>query len=188
MMHTSNLDIGDEYAVAAARSDPAEFGQLFDAYFVRVVRYVHYRIGDRQIAEDLAAHTFERAFGRLQDFRPEKGSFAAWLFAIARNAANDHLRTTKRRPWFSLETLLHLPSPGGNPAAIIEGQEELRELLGALLKLKEREREVIALKFGGGLTNREIARLLHLTETNVAVIVFRSLRMLRQELKPGERP
>lgn len=180
----------DERAlVAQVAAEPAAFAAIYDHYFPRVYNYVRYRVGDATAADDVTARVFERALVHLGRYRPERAPFAAWLFAIARNAVIDHLRAQKRRRWLSLDLLRGRASSEPKPHESVVQDETRTELLAAVATLSERERDLIALKFAAGLTNRRIAELTGLGESNVGVILYRAVRRLRAELgaEEGER-
>lgn len=171
-------------AALAERSlgDREAFAALYDRYFPRVYNYVRFRCTDPATADDLTSQIFERVLDRIGTYQPKTAPFGAWLFAIARNLLNDHLRAQRRRTWVSLDELKQLFSRAPGPEETVIAAETHRRLLEALDKLSERERDLIALKFTAGLTNRQIAEMSGLSESNVAVIVFRALRQLRDLL------
>jgi RNA polymerase sigma-70 factor (ECF subfamily) len=168
--------------IARARTDLTAFAAIYDHYFPRVYNYVRYRVSDAQTSDDLTAQIFERVMAHLGAYRSQRAPFAAWLFAIARNTLNDHLRAQKRRRWLSLDALRQHPGDDPPPDEIAMRNQTRAELLSAVARLSVREREIIALKFGAGLTNRMIAELSGLSESHVGVILFRAVRKLRDEL------
>jgi len=172
--------------VARATAEPAAFATIYDHYFPRVYNYVRYRVGDAATADDLTAQVFERALAHIAHYRPERAPFAAWLFAIAHNIVNDHLRAQRRRRWLSLEVLRHRASPEPQPEEIVIHGETRDRLLAAVARLSDREKNIIALKFAAGLTNRRIAELTGLSQSNVGVILYRTMRRLRTELSAKE--
>lgn len=172
----------EQALVACATAEPAAFAAIYDHYFPRVYNYVRYRVGDAEMADDLTAQVFERALVSIGRYRPERGPFAAWLFAIARNAVSDCLRAQRRRRWLSLEVLRDRASTEPQPEEVAIRDETRAELLAAVARLSDRERDLIALKFAAGLTNRRIAKLTGLSESNVGVILYRAMRRLRAEL------
>ena len=168
------------------RSEQVVFVRLFDEYFPRVYNYAHYRCGDAETADDLAAQTFERAFSRLEQYDPQRGPFGAWLFAIARNLVNDHLRRLQQRACLPIEKFENCPALTASPEESLIQVEAQAELMAALAHLNERERDLLSLKFAAGLTNRRIAELTGLSEGNVGVIVYRALGHLRVILATGD--
>jgi RNA polymerase sigma-70 factor (ECF subfamily) len=172
---------------AAAPTEPAAFGMLYDHYFPKVYRYIRYRVGDPATADDLTAQVFERAFTKIKSYRPDLAPFATWLFAITRHAVINASR--HRRPHVALGSQPEQPNLAPPLEEYVIADEEKNRLLAAVADLPERERELIALKFGAGLTNREIAKLTGMKDGNVGVILFRTLRKLRNvlEAKEGDR-
>ncbi len=168
--------------VARARVEPAAFTALYNHYFPRVYNYIRYRVRDAESADDLTAQVFERELAKLDSYRPERAPFAPWLFAIARNAVNAYLRASQRRRWLSLDALPDRASGAPQPEQVVLEAEVRRELLAALARLNDRERDLLALKFAAGLTNRQIAELTTLGESNVGVILYRAVQRLRIEL------
>lgn len=186
-MHGTTAVLPNELAlVARARVEPAAFAAVYDHYFPRVYNYVRYRVSDAATADELAALVFERVLAKIGLYRSERAPFAAWLFAIARNAVNDHLRARKRQRWLSLEVLGERLSAGPKPEEIVVRKEAHAELLAAVARLSDRQRHLVALKFAAGLTNRRIAALTGLSESNVGVILYRTMRKLRAELSAEE--
>lgn len=173
--------------VARAKAEPAAFAAIYDHYFPRVYNYVRYRVGDAEMADDLTAQVFERALVSIGSYRPQRAPFAAWLFAIARNGVTDHLRAQRRRRWLSLDVLGGRASAEPEPEEVVAANETRAELLAAVARLSDRERDLIALKFAAGLSNRRIAELMGLSANNVGVILYRAVRRLRAELSQGVR-
>lgn len=179
-MDESIAELADEQAlVARATTDPSAFGELYDRYFPRIHTYVSYRVADTATADDLVAQIFERVLRNIGSYQAERAPFAAWLFAIARYAITDHLRTQQRYRWFSLDAVRQWISPVASPEEVVMHGETQAALLAAIARLSERERDVIGLKFAARLTNRRIATITGLSESNVGVILHRALHRLR---------
>ena len=154
--------------------------RYYNEYLPRVLNYMRLRTDDEALAQDLTARTFERALLRLHTLRDE-GAFGGWLFAIARTEVAGYYR--RRRPQLPLESAYGLPAPAESAEGQVVHSEELASLRGALAVLKEREQEIIRLKFIAGLTNRAIGKAMGLREGNVAVILYRALRQVRAQLE-----
>lgn len=159
------------------------FGQLYKAYAPRVKKFFLKRLGDEEVAQDLTSQVFEKALGGLNSFRWQGVPFSAWLFRISRNLFFDYLRAGKGKWKVPIEEMPHLK--GDFPTQFEElKQTQENELLNqALIQLPPREREIVYLKFYEGLTNRGIAKITKLSETNVGTILYRTLRQLREDLR-----
>jgi len=144
----------------------------------KVYRYFSFWVGDRSTAEDLTSATFEKAWSSRRHFNSDRGSVISWLLGIARNVKADHFRNRRRAG--ILDEAETLPTTGS-----VEDSVQLNsdfDRMGQLLrKLSERDRELVALKYGAALTNRRIAEMTGLTESNVGTILHRVVRRLRAQ-------
>lgn len=164
--------------VTQAVSDSLAFEELFDHYFPRVYNYVRCRVGNRDVADDLTSHIFERIYSRLDTYRPEYGRFAPWIFSIAQHTVTDYYRKQSRSV-VSLELVEGLACAEADIGEVVALKETRDNLLRALARLGDRDRNIVALKFWGRLSNRRIAELTGLTDSNVGVILYRAMRSLR---------
>jgi len=174
--------------LARAIDEPAAFGAIYDHYFKGVYNYVRYRVDSDATADDLTALVFVKALSKLRSFRPQRAPFGVWLYTIARNTITDHLRASSRRQTVSLDALSTQSSDDPQPEQVAMRSADHDALLAAMSQLKRRDRDLLALKFGAGLTNRRIAELTGLSESNVGVILFRAIRRLREQMRPAIRP
>jgi RNA polymerase sigma-70 factor, ECF subfamily len=160
-----------------ARPEAETFASLYEQAFPRVYAYVASLLRDRSAAEDVTAQAFERAYRRRGSYRARRGTLEAWLFGIARNAALDELRRRGRRA--SLEAD---PEDLGAPTAEDHAELALRRELvrSAMSVLDGHERDLLSLKFAGGLSNAEIARVLGTSESNAGTRLHRALTKLRK--------
>jgi RNA polymerase sigma-70 factor (ECF subfamily) len=142
----------------------------------RIYNYFRYRVGDGPVAEDLTSETFEKAWRNRQRYRRDLAAFSTWLFTIARRVAQDYYR--KKRDDLPLE-LAAEPIIHEKMEDLFEQQADFAQLSVLLTRLADRERELVALKYGAGLTNRAIASLSGLSESNVGVILYRAVQTLR---------
>jgi RNA polymerase sigma factor (sigma-70 family) len=159
-----------------------ELSDVYDDHVWDVFGFLAYRLGSRAEAEDLTQATFERAVRAWGGFDPARASPKTWLLSIARNLLIDHYRADKSSRQSSLDEFadddVRLPSEMG-PESDLGLSPELAD---ALSTLGERERLLLALRFGGEMTGPEIAEMLDLSLANVQQILSRSLRRLRQHL------
>jgi RNA polymerase sigma-70 factor (ECF subfamily) len=154
-----------------------DFSQAYDTHVWDVYGFLAYRTGERADAEDLTQLTFERALRSWDRFDERKATLRTWLIAIARNALVDHYRKDRGTRQEPLE--------GVSEESLAVEDPELGiapELASALERLGDREREVLALRYGADLPGPDIARMLDLSLANVQQILSRTLRRLRAEL------
>jgi RNA polymerase sigma-70 factor (ECF subfamily) len=157
----------------------AEFAALYRVELPRIYNFFRYRVGDGPVAEDLTSATFEKAWRNRHRYRHDLSAFSTWLYTIARRVAIDHYR--QRRPEAPLAEAAPVPDGAPPPEAVAQRREEAQKLSRLLARLPDRERELVALKYGAGLSNRDIARVTDLSEGNVAVILHRTRERLRVE-------
>jgi RNA polymerase sigma-70 factor (ECF subfamily) len=172
--------MGDTVALALPAPDVAslQFDALYRSSAADVFAYAVSLLHDRAAAEDVTAAAFERAYRKQRTYKAGRGSERAWLFGIARNAALDELRRRKRRA--ALETDpedVHAADPGDAVDGLLR-REAVRAALG---RLAPRERELVALKFAGGLSNDEIGRVLGISANNAGTRLHRTLEKLRRD-------
>jgi RNA polymerase sigma-70 factor (ECF subfamily) len=161
--------------------DDRDVERLFNDHAQALFGFLAYRTGDRVLAEDLVAETFERAVRGRRRFDRRKASEKTWLYAIALNCLRDHQRRA------GAESRAMATHGAGLEEYHDQGLEQLvhrDEVMRAVAGLPEAEREVIALRFGAGLTVPEIAKVAGEKLTTVEGRVYRALRKLRTELEP----
>ena len=144
----------------------------------RVFHYFCYKVGDIQLAEDLTSATFEKAWKNRQKYKPSKGLPYAWIIGIARNVTTDHFR--KDHHEVSMEDL-----PEKSLSFTEEDETQKRidfQFIQQILNhYSKRDKELITLKYGAELTNRQIAHLTGLSESNVGTILHRVVCRLAKE-------
>lgn len=163
---------------ALAEATEADFERLYHAELPRLYNFFRYRTGSDSLAEDLTAQTFEKAWRNRARYRRDLSAFSTWLYTIARRVAIDHLR--RRRPEVPLSMIADLSAPD-NLEDLAQRRADFARLAVLLARLADRDRELVALKYGAGLTNRAIAGLSGLSESNVGVILHRALQTLRAQ-------
>jgi len=156
----------------------ADWDALYTEQLPRIYNFFRYRVGPGVTAEDLTSTTFEKAWRARHRYRRDLGAFTTWLFTIARNVATDHFR--QQRHHLPLEAAHDIAAPG-TAADSAERHSDAAHLGHLLERLPQRERELLSLKYGAGLTNRAIARLTGLSESNVGTLLHRTIGELRAE-------
>jgi RNA polymerase sigma factor (sigma-70 family) len=155
------------------------YAALYEQFMPKVYRYISFRIRDDHMAEDLTSTVFEKSFNNFDRFNPKKASFSTWIFTIARNTVIDHYRVYKKDEYLNSEKITNAPADYPSPEDEAIKTENTRRLRVFLARLNKREQEAIILKYSNGMSNREIAEVLNLTETNVGSILCRTIRKLR---------
>jgi RNA polymerase sigma-70 factor (ECF subfamily) len=153
------------------------FERLYAEHAQALYGFLSYRTGDRVLAEDLLADTFERALRARGRFDRRKATEKTWLYAIALNLLRDQVR--RRGTESKALERVAIGASAGSSGGIERVAE--RDLVGrGLGSLSEKEREAIALRFGADLTVPEIAKLTNEPLTTVEGRVYRALRKLRE--------
>lgn len=159
------------------------FAEIFELYYKRVYNYTYYRINSHEAAQDLTSQIFEKIMLKFDTYINEKSKFEVWMFTIARNTINDYYRRQKRNKIISIDNILDLVSRDKGPEDLIINQERNNKLENALNILDIEERNIIAYKFGAGLKNVEIAKILKVSESNVGVKLHRIMKKLKSEME-----
>ena len=163
--------------VSAAREQPRAFLALYDRYFERVLGYVRVRIRDGVTCEDVTSQVFTTALAQIGRFRGE-GSFAGWLFQIARNAVLDVQRLRAPEPLSDQAALVAEADPGPEERVLaLERAERLRTIVGAL---EPEQQHLLALRYGAGLGYDEIGEIVGAAPGTVRVRMHRILEELRR--------
>ncbi len=167
----------------AKTGEPQALGAIYDWYLPRVYRYVLSRVGNVTEAEDLTEDVFLRMLGAITDYRKTGVPFSAWLFRIARNHLVSHYRKNGVRK--GQETLDEgMTDSRHDPAAIVETQMMIGEVALAVQRLPEAQRDVIALRFAGGLSIAETAQVLGKRQGNVKTLQHKAVLKLQRMLRP----
>lgn len=169
-----------------ARAAEVDWAGVYAEQLPRVYNYFRFKVGHGPLAEDLTAQTFEQAWRGRAQYRHDRGAFSTWLFTIARNLAVSHYRRRSLQQEIPLDHRIARPHETTLEDAF-QRRADLARLRLLLGELPGRERELIELKYGAGLTNRAIASLTGLSESNVGTTLHRIVRRLRVAWQEGER-
>lgn len=171
-------------AVCARNLSRADAERVYAEYAAPVFNFLFYKLGDKYAAEDLTSDVFVKVIQKYDRYNAQKGELKTWVFTVARNTLKDYFKTKRNRETLSLDTdeFYDLPSDGGTEDAVLRRMEAAR-LIGALKCLNDRERDIISLKYGAGLRNKDIAAQCGLTEKNVGVILVRAIKKLRNQME-----
>jgi RNA polymerase sigma-70 factor, ECF subfamily len=178
------IEVNTDLIHRAQLGDAETISGLYERFQLSVFRYLYYRTGDHQTAEDLTSEVFERMLRFISGFRPPSASFQGWLFQIARNLCNDHFRRTISQPVVPLEENMALGTDRYSPSA--ERVLTSQGLRQALDQLNEEQRDVIILRFIACLPVADVASSLNKSEDAVKGLQRRGLLALRQILTDWE--
>jgi len=158
-----------------------EFCRLYEAYFPRLMAYVLSRLPQREVAEDIVAEAFLRAYLHWDSLR-NKGAVESWLFSIAHNLLVSYVRAQARtsRWWEQAERI------DDSPEEAALDQDERRRMWKAMARLPQRYQQVLSLRFELGLCHRQVAQVMGVSEGNARVLLLRALRRLRAIMSQGE--
>jgi RNA polymerase sigma-70 factor (ECF subfamily) len=179
--------------VERAQAGEAEaFGLIYDRYFDTVFRFVYFRVGNRQLAEDLTADTFLRSLGRIGSFTWQGRDLGAWLVTIARNLVADHFKSGRYRLEVTTGDVLDAERedrcPEGRPESAVVDHITNVELLKAVKQLNPEQQECIVLRFLQGFSVAETAQAMGKNEGAIKALQYRAVRALARLLPAGFQP
>ncbi|MBP5930147.1 sigma-70 family RNA polymerase sigma factor [Streptomyces sp. LBUM 1479] len=182
-----------ELIVRACAGDQSAFATLYNDNQQSVYRYFHFRVRNRQLAEDLTQEVFVRALRRIDTFKVGAGSnFEAWLVTIARNLYFDHLKSARNRYECPTSEFAEVLDSGEqdrsaeqNALRGLEVVEATDTASRALAVLNPAQRRCVELRYMHGLTAPETAAQLKVTVGAVKTMTFRAMEKMRAELRTG---
>ncbi|MBM7770488.1 RNA polymerase sigma-70 factor (ECF subfamily) [Actinokineospora baliensis] len=169
---------------AAQQGDTVAFGQLYDRYVDVVYRYVLFRVGDRELAEDVTSETFLRALRRITSVTYQGRDVGAWFVTIARNLVLDHVKSSRFRLEVTTPEIRDSERLEAGPEQQVMSKVTREALLGCVDQLGDDQRECIVLRFLQGLSVAETAEIMNRNEGAVKALQHRAVRRLAQLLPP----
>jgi len=164
----------------AKQGEEAAFGEIYNLYFQKIYRFIYYRVGNKEIAEDLAEEVFLKAFTKISSVK-EDVAFAGWLYQIARNQVIDYYRQKKLT--ISLDEIENTLEYESNVVDVINLEQQQKILLRFLKELTTEQQVVLKLKFFEDLNNGEIAEIMAKSEGAIRVIQHRAISKLQELIK-----
>lgn len=162
-----------------AKYNKYAFEELYDYFFPRVYSFIYARMKNADAADDVVSIAFEKMLLKLCDYDIDRGAFSTWLFRIASNCMTDYYRKQSRNNEAQWEEFFDPADERATPEQETLKKEGASEVLKALDKLSEREKNIVTLKYFSGLSNKEIAEAEGMSANNVGVILHRSLSKLK---------
>jgi RNA polymerase sigma-70 factor (ECF subfamily) len=167
----------ENLAHPAQQRDPEAFSQLYDKHFDRIYRYIAFRVGNQTEAEDLTQQVFLKAWESIGSYKWKGLPFSSWLFRIAHNQLVDCLRKKNKRKETPLEEAQAVSAT--DLISAVERKLTSEQVASACRHLKEAQQEVISLRFSGGLSTAEVAKIMDKTEGAVKALQHSALKSLR---------
>lgn len=162
------------------RLNEAKLASLYQEYYDKIARYAYARIGDRSEAEDIAGEVFLKALESLKSYKERGVPMQAWLFSIAHNLVVDHLRKMAKRKTVPIDAAQ--VGANVNLVTVAEKNIELERVNRAMEQLTQQQREVLRLRFFGGLTSKEAGSILDKSDGAVREMQRAAIEMLRELL------
>ena len=175
--------VPDDILIRARRLDSAALSEIHDRYYPEIYRYVHYRLNDVPVCEDIVAEVFLRLIDALHKKRGPDQNLRGWLFGTASNLVNDHLRSRYTQKSDILATNNDSSMDGSHPEHIVEDEWMQQQVLQALYELTPEQQHVLALRFSDERSLEETASILGKSVTAVKGLQFRAIASLRRLLE-----
>ncbi len=167
----------------AKEHDEAALAQLYEENFDKIYRYIVLKTGDRTEAEDMTQQVFLKAFKSISGYRLKGSPFSSWLFRIAHNQVVDHWRKKSKRATVPLEETL--VGSSSNPSTDTEQKMDIESLVAATKRLTNLQREVVSLRFAGGLSVAEVAKSMDKSEGAIKALQHSAIVSLRKMVATG---
>ena len=171
----------------AQTGDAEAFGELYDRYVDLIYRYIYYRVGTAQIAEDLTSETFLRALRRITSFTWQGKDVGAWFVTIARNLIADHYKSGRYRLEMTTGDVTEIGAAlttAGPETAVLEAMQN-KVLLESVKQLNPEQQECIVLRFLQGLSVAETAQIMGKNDGAIKALQYRAIRTLGRLLPEG---
>jgi len=169
----------------ARQGDQEAFAQLYETHFDKIFRYVVLKIRKQTEAEDMTQQVFVKAYESIGSYQPQGVPFTAWLFRIAHNQMVDYVRKESKKPTVPLDESLPIMDDS-DLEHDVEIKIEMEKVVLATKQLTKAQREVISLRFAGGLSITEAARTMRKSEGAIKALQHSAILSLRKTLLAGE--
>jgi len=164
--------------------EPDVLGAIYDDYHFLVYSYIYRRVGEVEVARDLAADVFRRFLQALHKGSGPNDNLRAWFYRVAHNIVVDHYRRNANRNHLPIED--NLADDSLDPGQSAEFNLQLEEIREALGHLTPDQQQVLTLKFFEGLSNQEVAEITGKQVGAVKSLQHRALAALQRRLVPAE--
>ena len=168
-----------EAITKAQQGDSVAFAEIYDCFADRIFKFIRFRVQNREQAEDLLQETFLKAWRGMPSLRLEDLNFSAWLYKVASNTVNDHLRKIYRTPE-TLELFDELEiASSDSPEKSLMIESEIAAVRKAMQNLMPQYSEILELRFVRDFSLEETAKILGKSNLAVRLLQHRALKQLR---------
>jgi RNA polymerase sigma-70 factor (ECF subfamily) len=179
----------ERLVLSAQAGDTAAFEALYDHFYDRIYRYVSFKAGDPTAAEDITEEVFLRMLRSIGTYKHQGHPFSSWLFRIAHNLVVDYFRKKGRDKSVPLDKVLAVVGESSvDLDNYVQTKLAMREVNLAMENLTDLQRQVISLRFAGGLSVNETAKAVGRNENAVKALQHAGIKKLRKILMPGGAP
>jgi RNA polymerase sigma-70 factor, ECF subfamily len=163
--------------IQKAKEKPEYFSPLYKKYHAKIFNYVYKRMDCIDLASDITSQIFVKAMQHIDKYKDIGLPFASWLYRIAKSEVYQYFREHKNERCINIETV-----------QIVEIVEEFDEkysnlekekLIKAISKLKEKDVQLIEMRYFEKRSHKEIGEILDITENNAKIKCFRALEKLK---------
>jgi RNA polymerase sigma-70 factor (ECF subfamily) len=171
------MNIGNRKNISTINEYETRLAGLYEEYYDKIAQYVYVHIGNKEEAEDIAGEVFLKALKSLNLYREQGVPMQGWLFRIAHNLTIDYLRKMDKRRTVPIDSVVLRAN--GDPVDIAEINIEFERVTEAMKQLTTEQREVINLRFFGGLTSKEVGGVLGKSDGAVREMQRAAIEKLR---------
>ena len=168
----------------ARQGEQEAFAQLYENHFDKIFRYVVLKIRNQAEAEDMTQQVFIKAYESIGSYQSQGVPFTAWLFRIAHNQMVDYVRKQSKKQTVPLDESLQIKDDS-DVEHEVEEKIEMEKVVLATAKLTKAQREVISLRFAGGLSITEAAKTMRKSEGAIKALQHSAILALRKTLVGG---
>lgn len=183
MAELANQTDNDDLVIRA-RTEAEALGRLYDFYYEPIFRFCVHRLFNKEIAEDVTSTVFLHIAREMRNFAGRtEADFANWLYTIAANQANAHLRKASRRKRLLEKAALSISAPNTSHSDCNAAQPDWPTVYSAILKLKPEHQTIVTLRFFEDMDFEQIAKIVNARPATVRVTLHRILNRLREHLQ-----
>lgn len=175
----NNYKMMPKASVASTYTMAHSIDEIYTTYHKNIYNYIAYRINNLHDAQELACDVFVKAMQNMHTYNDDR-PMEAWLITIAKNTVTDYLRKSLKRKNVGLEHVAEFVAHEPQPMEALLANERLTELMHALTKLNQKERQVLSMKFATELAHEEIGQVMRISASQVGVVVHRAIKKLRK--------